>query len=117
LNNPFYLVTLLAGIVFTITACGYGVMTVRQLHEPPQSRDLSDSGDDVAALDHPLVRFMDRYGTRVMIVELVVLGLATCAAIGTDAYWTRRHASAEGSPVLEMCESSLENTARRNISA
>ncbi len=75
--NPFYPPVIVAGVVFALTACMYGVMTVRMLN--PQG------GEDTGVL-----QFMDQHGMTVMIVELVVLGLLTFAAIGTDDYWTRR---------------------------
>jgi hypothetical protein len=39
---------------------------------------------------------MDRHGLAIMAVEIVVLGLLTVAAIGTDGYWTRRAERAAG---------------------
>jgi hypothetical protein len=54
----------------------------------------SDSGGEVAA-DHRFVSFMSRHGAAVMIVELILLGLATFAAIGADDYWRHREVEDE----------------------
>jgi hypothetical protein len=63
--------------VFAITACAYGVMTVRGL-------------DPHAADEEGLVGLMDRHGLVIMAGELVALGILTALAIGTDDFWTRR---------------------------
>lgn len=86
--NPFYVLLVLAGIAFAITACAYGVMAVRQLHAgdyPLSATTLAAQGVET---DAGLVRFMDQHGARLMFVELAVLGLATVAAMGTDRVWT-----------------------------
>jgi len=75
--NPFYSALVVVGVLFAITACAYGVMTVRGL-EP---RNADEGG---------LIGFLDAYGVWVMLAELLVLGILTVAAIGTDEYWTRR---------------------------
>ena len=41
--NPFYVLLVLAGCAFAITASAYGVMTVRQLHR--SRADVSPSDD------------------------------------------------------------------------
>ena len=82
--NPFYSVLVVVGVVFAITACAYGVMTVRGL----DPRNADEGG---------LIGFLDDYGIWVLIGELGVLGLLTVAAIGTDGYWTR-HAESTQAP-------------------
>ena len=32
-SNPFYFLLMVAGVIFCVTACAYGVMTVRGLHD------------------------------------------------------------------------------------
>lgn len=78
-TNPFYALLLVVGVVFAISACAYGVMTVRGLD--PQRAD-----------EGGLVGLMDQHGLTIMVVELVLLGLLTVLAIGTDEYWSRRAA-------------------------
>ena len=73
LTNPFYIVLLAVGAIFAITACAYCVMTVRGLEPRP---------DEVG-----LMGLMSQHGLTILIVELVVLGLLTVAAISTDGYW------------------------------
>jgi hypothetical protein len=88
--NPFYVLLVLAGIAFTVTACGYGVMTVQGLQPraagPPP----------VAA--HPLLSWLDRHGPRLMFWELALLLAATVLAMATDSYWSRRGARSSPTP-------------------
>jgi hypothetical protein len=77
--NPFYSALVVVGVLFALTACAYGVMTVRGL----DPRNADEGG---------LVGFLDAYGVSVMVGELLVLGILTAGAIATDEYWTRRAA-------------------------
>lgn len=78
--NPFYIVLVVAGMVFAITACAYGVMTFLAMQ--------SSYADD----ERGLLAFLEEHGTVLLSVELAVLAAATFAAIGTDGYWDRRAA-------------------------
>jgi hypothetical protein len=91
-TNPFYVLLVAAGALFAITACGYAVMALKQMREDTFAAALakSTSGDpNLAAPSASFVDFFDRHGVRLMVGELVVLGIATLAAIGTDRFWTR----------------------------
>lgn len=77
--NPFYGVLVVAGIAFAITACAYGVMTLREIR-----------GFAAASGESTLMGFLRDYGGMLMTAELFVLGIATVAAIGTDDFWERR---------------------------
>jgi hypothetical protein len=79
-KNPFYVLLVLAGVVFLVTALAYGVMTVRL------SRPSGGSADSNPAL----MQFMREKGGRLLAIELAVLGVLTVAAIGSDNYWERR---------------------------
>ena len=79
--NPFYLALVPAGIVFAVTACAYGVTTVRALN-PHQSAE------------EGLSQVLDQHGMVILAVELAVLAILTVAAISTDDYWTRRFEAA-----------------------
>lgn len=76
-TNPFYPALIVVGTVFAITACAYGVMTVRMLNP-------------AGAHEAGMVQFMDTYGLMFLVGELALLGLFTFAAMGTDDYWTKR---------------------------
>jgi len=78
--NPFYVVLLVSGTLFAITACAYAVMMVKGI-EPLAVRE---PGDD------PFMTFMDRNGLTAMLIELAVIAAATFGAIGTDEFWQRR---------------------------
>lgn len=78
-TNPFYAALVGVGVAFAITACAYGVMTVRGL-------------DPRLADEQGLMGLMSQHGLTIMVVELVLLGVLTAAAIGTDGYWEPRPA-------------------------
>lgn len=76
-RNPFYALLVAVGVAFALTACAYGVMTVRGL-------------DPHATDEEGLMGLMDRHGLAIMAVELALLAVMTGLAIGTDEYWSRR---------------------------
>jgi hypothetical protein len=78
-SNPFYLLLLVAGLIFTITACAYGVMTVRGL------RQAAGSGTSESLMD-----WLDEYGLWLMLGELAGLAVCCLLAIATDSYWDKR---------------------------
>jgi len=80
-TNPFYVLLVIAGAIFALTATAYGVMTFR-FQNPTPTSVASDHG-------HPLWTFLNTYGAELMIAELGLLGFFTIAAIATDEYWTR----------------------------
>ena len=97
--NPFYVLLLLSGCAFAVTACAFGVMTVRQLHRSRQAIEATDSFTEV----------VDQYGVNVMIVELVLLGIGTMGAIGYDQHLDKREASlVAGEPKSPSAEESTE---------
>ena len=79
--NPFYVLLIIAGIAFSITAFAYFVMTLKGAQAPADA----DSPAGAALLE-----FLDDYGAMVMAAELALLGVATVGAISTDRYWMRR---------------------------
>lgn len=80
--NPFYIILVVTGILFTVTAIGFGIVVVRDV------RQLSPIGDPHAGSS--LLAWLDAHGVLAMTVQLVILALCTVAAIGTDDFWTRR---------------------------
>lgn len=80
--NPFYPLLVVAGLAFAITACAYGVMTVKMLQPA--------GAEEVREADAGLLVFLDRYGMTLLLGELGALAVLTFAAIGTDDFWTRR---------------------------
>jgi hypothetical protein len=86
--NPFYILLLLAGIAFAITACAYGVMTVRQLSASRVSGyDFDRYGENEPQDFNALV---DKHGANAMIIELILLGVGTAGAIAYDQHLDKR---------------------------
>jgi hypothetical protein len=81
--NPFYLLLVVAGVAFAVTACAYGVTAMRALRSDPAAKGR-------ALEENELTRFMSQHGNTLLVGELLVLGAATVAAISTDGYWSRR---------------------------
>lgn len=77
--NPFYVLLVIVGVVFGLTACAYGVMTVK----------MSTAAGIAENLDSPAIRFLNDHGLVVLAVEIALLALTTFAAMGTDSYWTK----------------------------
>lgn len=80
-RNPFYVLLVIAGVAFLISACAYGVMTVRD-------STLGAAGEPKEITG--ILGFMDEYGIVLLGIEILLLGLFTLAAIGTDEFWQRK---------------------------
>ncbi len=78
--NPFYVLLVVTGVLFVVTASAYGMMTLRNI-EP---------SDRAAVEGHGLMQFMEEHGTTALLWELGILALATVAAIGTENWWHAR---------------------------
>ena len=94
-SNPFYVLLVLIGVAFCITACAYGVMTVKKLHPAEQlhAAGQAPSGADGEAF----MDAVDEHGFSVMMIELGLLAITTFAAIATDEYWSRPSKSGDDS--------------------
>ncbi len=77
-TNPFYVVLMVVGVAFALTACAYGWSA--RLKLDPETFDRNTA----------FIEVMDRYGMVSMIVELALLTVLTFLAIGTDEFWERR---------------------------
>ena len=82
-TNPFYAIVVVAGIVFTITGCAYGLLMVRSMNPSAPGAE-QESG---------LLAFLDQHGFKVLLIELGVLGVASFAAMATDDFWSRKKSS------------------------
>jgi hypothetical protein len=80
-TNPFYVLLVVFGVVFFVTACAYGLMAFRAtaVGAPPAG----ESGQ-------ALMAFLDRFGMLLLAAEVALLAVASLAAMGTDSYWTHR---------------------------
>lgn len=78
LRNPFYVLLMVTGVIFTITMCAYMVMTLQLGHQGGRNEPAQGS----------LVDILQNHGLTMIIVEIVVLAVCTVAAIATDEYWT-----------------------------
>jgi hypothetical protein len=84
--NPFYVLVVVAGVVFVVTACAYGTMAYRAI-APAVGVEARQAG---------LMGFLDRYGVQSLSVELAVLGVASLAAMWLDQIRSRRDSAARG---------------------
>lgn len=80
-TNPFYILLVIAGVAFTITACAYGVMVFKAVHPGPATGKAGGEN---------LLTFMNDYGIWLLGGELLALALTTVGAMATDSYWIRR---------------------------
>ena len=80
--NPYYPMLEVVGVAFAITACAYGVMTVKML-QPAGAAEVRQASTG-------LLYVMDRHGLTILLSELAALAVLTFAAIGTDDFWERR---------------------------
>jgi hypothetical protein len=74
--NPFYVLLVLLGIVFLVTACAYGVMAYRAI----------SPNVELQAKPHPLTEFLDEHGVELLGGELALLAAASFAAMGLDRW-------------------------------
>ena len=77
-TNPFDAVLGVVGFLFVVTAASYCVTVLRGVR--PAS---------LAAPQHPLDRFMADHGTTTLVVELVILAVATFLTIAVDERGSR----------------------------
>jgi hypothetical protein len=80
--NPFYVILVVVGILFFVTAFAYGVMAFRA--------DRLGRAAQTDEVPRGLMAFLDNHGGKLLTWELLALGLATAAAITSDNYWSRR---------------------------
>lgn len=85
--NPFYILLVVLGIVFFITACAYGTMAYRAI-----------SPDKAEQSSHELMAFLDRNGMQLMGLELALLAGATFGAMWLDQFRARRQKPASRGP-------------------
>jgi len=85
--NPFYLLLVIVGTAFCVTACAYGVSAMRDLRPQKSTPERRVQASTLPA-------FIEKHGNRLLAGELLVLTLATIGAITTDGYWTRRAVAA-----------------------
>ncbi len=91
-SNPFYLLLVIAGLSFVITATAYVVMAFRDAR-PAEERAAATTS--AANVEHPLMVWMRHHGDAALLTELGFLAVFTFAAIGTDSYWQRRARAAK----------------------
>lgn len=89
--NPFYALLLVAGILFAVSACAYGVMAFTAVKNGRIVEGPSSS--------QRLLVFLDDHGGKLLTGELLVLAIATVGVM----YWDQRAAgrSPEQGPAEE----------------
>lgn len=99
--NPFYVLLVIIGIAFSVTACAYGMMTVRAARSDTAQRGEATSG---------MVTFLDRHGASVMAGEIFLLAVATFAAMGTDRWQANRRKNSTQSSAAAQSPPRQERT-------
>lgn len=80
--NPFYAGVAIAGVLFALTACAYGVVAVRAMRGIPETAGFFE--------------LIDKRGPQWMMYELVALAVTTFGAIGLDKLRTEREMAGAG---------------------
>ncbi|MCA9214169.1 MAG: hypothetical protein KDB27_13950 [Planctomycetales bacterium] len=83
-TNPFYVLLVVAGVCFCLTACAFGMLMLRDMRSS-QDYLYDDEATSSAASFTDLV---DKYAVKMMVGELIVLAIGTAGAIGTDSYFS-----------------------------
>ena len=104
-TNPFYVLLVVTGLAFAITACGFGVMTFTDVHGP-ELLDTPQQESVRRMANHPLFEFLDKHGTKTMLIELAVLALATIGCIATDSWLESRQELSDGDANLAKVDES-----------
>ena len=87
--KPFYVLLIVTGLAFAITACGFGVMTFTDVQGPGILGVTGNAAAD-SGREHPLFKFLDQYGMQLMLLELALLAVATVGCIAADTWYERR---------------------------
>jgi type IV secretory pathway VirB2 component (pilin) len=80
--NPFYFLSVVAGVAFTVTACAFGLLilrTNRGLYSP-----------DADPSEQPLMNLLDQHGLAILGAEVALLAVVTIAAIALDHFRGKR---------------------------
>ena len=85
-RNPFYALAMLAGLMFTVTACA-DVVLMMKTNRAGTSPQPGEPGFN-------LLDLLDRHGTEILAGELAGLGICTVAAIRLDHVRDRREFAA-----------------------
>ena len=98
--NPFYVLLVLIGIAFTLTACAYGVMAFKVVRTKQHAGEqhIGEQHADRQPAGAALLAYLDKHGAALMGVEVALLALCTAGAMATDRYWYRRAAQRNGPP-------------------
>jgi len=80
--NPFYVASGILGVAFTLTACAYGVLMLQANRGMMRSDSLGQ--------EHPLLSLLNTHGVAILAIEVLLLGIASIAAIVLDHYRGRR---------------------------
>ncbi len=89
--NPFYVLLVVLGVIFFVTAVAYWQMAYRAI--APAA--------DKAATGHQLMTFLDENGMPLLAAELLLLAGATFGAMWLDQRRLRRAESARGGKPAE----------------
>ncbi len=84
-TNPFYVMLIVVGLAFCLTASSFGMLMLRDMRS---TSTYAYDEEEVSASEASFVELVDRYAVQLLTGELVLLAIATFGAIGTDSYWS-----------------------------
>jgi hypothetical protein len=77
--NPFYVLSMLFGGAFTVTACAFGLLMLR-----------STRSGSAGVIEHPLLILMQQHGMAILAIKLLLLAIVAVGAITLDHLRGRR---------------------------
>lgn len=90
--NPFYILLIPVGVVFTVTAAAYVMMAFTVAH--------AVQGQAGRHAGHQLIQWLRLHGDVALLVELAILAVLTIGAIVADRWWDHAERDREKSDRL-----------------
>lgn len=85
--NPFYVMLVIVGLLFAVTACAYGAMST--YYAVAVQRLSAEEAAAIMENESSWMALLDKHGITLMLCQLAVLAMATFAAIATDRWWKK----------------------------
>ncbi|MGC4004212.1 MAG: hypothetical protein QM811_14275 [Pirellulales bacterium] len=107
--NPFHLLLGIAGIAFTLTAVGYTMVILRAEKQTwiaeGHERAVTPNERSLPPAEHPFLKLLRNEGSTILIIEIAVVAVLACAAIGLDRFRDIRAAKRGGKRAIDASAS------------